>query len=166
MLLDLIFILQIFAHSELPLISSLSSFGFSEGDVLMVEKYWSHWMDATESLLWLDTNVRSVLKGARMGRWFKWMMGVVKYIGTLHCIPIFRMKPCKINSVLYFFSVVSISGTWTSENITVPDGIMSLRAVALVMSDTLGLGFTPVPQKVTKYYLRASMLYISDASQI
>ncbi|XP_031144568.2 CD109 antigen-like [Sander lucioperca] len=70
----------------------------NEGDVLMVEKYWSHWMDATESLLWLDTNV---------------------------------------------------SGTWTSENITVPDGIMSLRAVALVMSDTLGLGFTPVPQKLT-----------------
>ncbi|TDG98647.1 hypothetical protein EPR50_G00202840 [Perca flavescens] len=70
-----------------------------EGDVLMVEKYWSQWMDATESLLWLDTNVSDP--------------------------------------------------TWTSENITVPDGIMSLIAVALVMSDNLGLGFTLVPQKLT-----------------
>lgn len=30
-----------------------------------------------------------------------------------------------------------------------PDGVTSLTAVALVMSDNLGLGFTPVPQKVT-----------------
>lgn len=56
--LDLIFILQIFVQSELPLITSLFSLGISEGDALMVERYWSRWMDAAESLLWLDTNVR------------------------------------------------------------------------------------------------------------
>ncbi|XP_042356057.1 CD109 antigen-like [Plectropomus leopardus] len=70
----------------------------NEGDILVVEKYWSHWMDATESLLWFDT-----------------------YISDK---------------------------TWTSEEISVPDGVTSLRAVALVMSDSLGLGFTPVPQKL------------------
>ncbi|XP_044022480.1 CD109 antigen-like isoform X2 [Siniperca chuatsi] len=71
----------------------------NERDALMVEKYWSRWMDATESLLWLDTNISDK--------------------------------------------------TWTSGKITVPDGITSLRAVALVMSDDLGLGFTPLPQKLT-----------------
>ncbi|KAM7376533.1 hypothetical protein PAMP_006260 [Pampus punctatissimus] len=39
--------------------------------------------------------------------------------------------------------------TWTSGKIKVPDGVTSLRAAALVMSDNLGLGFTPVPQKLT-----------------
>ncbi|TKS86408.1 CD109 antigen 150 kDa TGF-beta-1-binding protein C3 and PZP-like alpha-2-macroglobulin domain-containing protein 7 [Collichthys lucidus] len=56
-------------------------------------------MEATEYLLWLDTNVRN--------------------------------------------------HTWTSEKITVPDGVISLRAVALVMSDNLGLGFTPMPPKLS-----------------
>lgn len=52
------------------------------------------------------------------------------------------------------FSVTSISdGMWKSAKITVPDGVTSLRAVGLVMSDNLGLGFTPVPQKVTRYSL-------------
>ncbi|XP_074516319.1 CD109 antigen-like isoform X1 [Sebastes fasciatus] len=69
-----------------------------EADALTVEKYWSLWMDDTESLLWFDTNVSDK--------------------------------------------------TWTSGEITVPDGVTSLRAVALVMSDNLGLGFTPVPQKL------------------
>ncbi|XP_059208526.1 CD109 antigen-like [Centropristis striata] len=73
----------------------------NEGDVLVIEKYWSHWMDASESLLWFD---------------------------------------------------IGVSGkTWTSEEITVPDGVTSLRALALVMSDNLGLGFTPVPQKLTVF---------------
>ncbi len=54
----LIFLLQRFVQSKFPLFSSISSLGFSEGDALMVERYWSHWMDAAESLLWLDTNVR------------------------------------------------------------------------------------------------------------
>ncbi|XP_070698418.1 CD109 antigen-like [Pempheris klunzingeri] len=71
----------------------------NEGDVLMVEKYWSQWVDASESLLWLDTNVSDK--------------------------------------------------TWTSGKITVPDGVTSLRAVALVMSDNLGLGSTSVPQTLT-----------------
>ncbi|KAG8013590.1 hypothetical protein GBF38_022041, partial [Nibea albiflora] len=66
---------------------------------LMLKKYWSHMMETTESLLWLDTNLSN--------------------------------------------------NTWTSEMITVPDGVISLRAVALVMSDNLGLGFTPVPQKLS-----------------
>ncbi|KAM9842975.1 CD109 antigen-like [Aulostomus maculatus] len=39
--------------------------------------------------------------------------------------------------------------TWTSGAITVPDGVTSLRAVALMMSDNLGLGFTPEPQQMT-----------------
>lgn len=38
-------------------LSSLLSFiGFSETP--NVETYWSHWMNFTESLLWLDTNIR------------------------------------------------------------------------------------------------------------
>uniref|UniRef100_A0A3B3DP73 CD109 molecule n=1 Tax=Oryzias melastigma TaxID=30732 RepID=A0A3B3DP73_ORYME len=37
----------------------------------------------------------------------------------------------------------------TSEKITVPGGVTSLGAFALVMSENLGLGFTPVPQKLT-----------------
>ncbi|XP_049917736.1 CD109 antigen-like [Epinephelus moara] len=71
----------------------------NEGDVLMVERYWSNWMGAYESLLWLDTYVSD--------------------------------------------------STWTSGEITVPDGVTSLKAAALVMSDNLGLGFTPMPQKLT-----------------
>ncbi|XP_034051005.1 CD109 antigen [Thalassophryne amazonica] len=39
--------------------------------------------------------------------------------------------------------------TQTDLKVTVPDGVTSLRAVALVMSDNLGLGFTPVPEKLT-----------------
>ncbi|XP_069392339.1 CD109 antigen-like isoform X2 [Paralichthys olivaceus] len=73
--------------------------GVSKGDILLVEKYWSPWMDATESLLWLDT-------------------------------------------------VVS-DANWTSGKITVPDGVTALGAVALVMSGNLGLGFTPVPLKLS-----------------
>ncbi|XP_060919349.1 CD109 antigen [Labrus mixtus] len=65
---------------------------------LMVEKYWSHWRNTSESLLWLDSYVSDK--------------------------------------------------TWTSGEITVPDGVTSLTAVALVMSDNLGLGFTHMPQKL------------------
>ncbi|XP_047466391.1 CD109 antigen-like [Mugil cephalus] len=72
--------------------------GFSGGDVLMVQKYWNHWMDATESLQWFDASVRDL--------------------------------------------------AWTSGKITVPDGVTSLSALALVMSENLGLGFTEVPQKL------------------
>ncbi|XP_038126613.1 CD109 antigen-like isoform X2 [Cyprinodon tularosa] len=39
--------------------------------------------------------------------------------------------------------------SWTTGKITVPDGISSLGAVALVMSEKFGLGFTPVPEKLT-----------------
>ncbi|XP_068436630.1 CD109 antigen [Clinocottus analis] len=70
-----------------------------DGDDLTIEKYWRHWMDATESLLWLDTRVGDQ--------------------------------------------------TWTSGEIIVPDGVASLRAFALVMSDNLSLKFTPLPQKLT-----------------
>uniref|UniRef100_UPI0037E7D34F CD109 antigen-like n=1 Tax=Semicossyphus pulcher TaxID=241346 RepID=UPI0037E7D34F len=69
------------------------------GRTLMVEKYWSHWSESSESMLWLDTNVSDK--------------------------------------------------TWTSGKITVPDGVTALTAAALVMSENLGLGFTPVPQKLT-----------------
>lgn len=56
------------------------------------------------------------------------------------------------------FSFVSVSNeTWRSGNIKVPDGVTSLVAVALVMSDNLGFGFTAVPQKVTKYSTCASV---------
>nr|XP_029136242.1 CD109 antigen [Labrus bergylta] len=65
---------------------------------LMVEKYWSHWRNTSESLLWLDSYVSDK--------------------------------------------------TWTSGEITVPDGVTSLTALALVMSDNLGLGFTHMPQKL------------------
>ncbi|XP_074548556.1 CD109 antigen [Halichoeres trimaculatus] len=68
------------------------------GQTLVVEKYWNHWREMGESLLWLDTTVNGK--------------------------------------------------TWTSGEITVPDGVTSLAAVALVMSDNLGFGFTPVPQKL------------------
>ncbi|XP_062295771.1 CD109 antigen-like [Scomber scombrus] len=70
-----------------------------EGDAFMVEKYRSHWLDATESFLWLDVNISNE--------------------------------------------------TWRSGNIKVPDGVTSLVAVALVMSDNLGFGFTAVPQKLS-----------------
>lgn len=54
---------------------------------------------------------------------------------------------------------------------SVPDGVTSLRAVALVISDNLGLGFTPVPQKVTKYTLciHLTVMFIefdADISQV
>lgn len=66
---------------------------------------------------------------------------------------------------IVFFPVISSNHTWTSEKITVPDGVISLRAVALVMSDNLGLGFTPMPQKVTNYSpLHASDICISYIS--
>lgn len=60
--------------------------------------------------------------------------------------------------MLFYFSATFVSEkTWTSEKMSVPDGVTSLTAVALVMSDNLGLGFTPVPQKVTTYTLCASI---------
>ncbi|XP_053290845.1 CD109 antigen [Pleuronectes platessa] len=73
--------------------------GVSKGDVLLVEKYWNHWMDSRESLLWIDAIVSDT--------------------------------------------------NWTSVKIPVPDGVTALGAVALVMSDNLGLGFTPVPLKMS-----------------
>ncbi|XP_036927375.1 CD109 antigen-like isoform X2 [Acanthopagrus latus] len=71
----------------------------NEGDALLVEKYWDHWMEATEPLLWLDTYVSDE--------------------------------------------------TGASWKVTVPDGVSSLRAVALVMSDNMGLDFTPVPRELS-----------------
>ncbi|XP_008275105.1 CD109 antigen-like isoform X2 [Stegastes partitus] len=50
-------------------------------------------------------------------------------------------------SFLWLDTTVS-EKTWTSGEITVPDGVTSLKAFALVMSENLGLGFTPVPQKL------------------
>ncbi|XP_063765297.1 CD109 antigen-like [Eleginops maclovinus] len=73
--------------------------GPENGDAQVVERFWSRWMDASESLLWFNTIISD--------------------------------QPIK------------------SEKITVPDGVTSLRAAALVISDSLGLGFTPVPQKLT-----------------
>ncbi|KAM9777955.1 CD109 antigen-like [Neosynchiropus ocellatus] len=49
------------------------------------------------------------------------------------------------DSLLWLDAEVS-HGNWTSEEITVPDGFTSLRAVALSMSNTYGLVLTPVPQ--------------------
>ncbi|XP_053700894.1 CD109 antigen-like isoform X2 [Synchiropus splendidus] len=49
------------------------------------------------------------------------------------------------DSLLWLDAEMS-DGNWTSEEITVPDGFTSLRAVAVSMSDTYGLVFTPVPQ--------------------
>ncbi|XP_041828003.1 CD109 antigen-like [Melanotaenia boesemani] len=68
-------------------------------DYLIVEKYWSHWVENSESLLWLDSSVSD--------------------------------------------------NVWTSEKITVPDGVSFLGAFALVMSKNLGLSFTPVPRMLT-----------------
>ncbi|XP_029316719.1 CD109 antigen-like [Cottoperca gobio] len=70
-----------------------------EEDALIVKRFWSRWLNASESLLWFDAPVSDQ--------------------------------------------------TWTSGKITVPDGVTSLRAVALVMSDNMGLGFTPVPHRLT-----------------
>ncbi|XP_056151328.1 CD109 antigen-like [Lampris incognitus] len=39
--------------------------------------------------------------------------------------------------------------TWTTLQVTVPDSITTLRAVALVMSEKLGFGLTTVPQRLT-----------------
>ncbi|XP_030299046.1 CD109 antigen-like [Sparus aurata] len=71
----------------------------NEGDALLVEKYWDHWMEASEPLLWLDTYVSDE--------------------------------------------------TGTSWKVTVPDGVSSLRAVELVMSDNMGLDFTPMPRELS-----------------
>lgn len=54
----------------------------------------------------------------------------------------------KCNAIVCFVVFLS-DKTWTEEKMTVPGGVTSLRAVALVMSDNLGLGFTPLSQKVT-----------------
>lgn len=35
-----------------------SSSGFEEGDFLTIETSWRHWMDDTEPLLWIDSDVR------------------------------------------------------------------------------------------------------------
>ncbi|KAM4723448.1 CD109 antigen [Anableps anableps] len=51
-------------------------------------------------------------------------------------------------SLLWLDTSVS-DKNWTSGKITVPDGVTSLGAVAVTMSENLGLGFTPVPQKLT-----------------
>ncbi|XP_055007869.1 CD109 antigen-like [Boleophthalmus pectinirostris] len=67
----------------------------------MIEKYWYHFMDGAESLMWLD---------ATMG-----------------------------------------DTTWTSEKITVPDGVNSLRAAAFVMSQKHGLGFTSQKVNIINY---------------
>ncbi|XP_033844625.2 CD109 antigen [Periophthalmus magnuspinnatus] len=66
----------------------------------MIEKYWYHFMDGAESLLWLDATMSDT--------------------------------------------------TWTSEKITVPDGVNSLRAAAFVMSQRHGLGFTSQKLSITK----------------
>uniref|UniRef100_A0A668TCV7 CD109 molecule n=1 Tax=Oreochromis aureus TaxID=47969 RepID=A0A668TCV7_OREAU len=51
--------------------------------------------------------------------------------------------------------------------ILVPDGITSMGALALVMSENLGLGFTLVPQKVTKHFTFLFVLtHRKDASVI
>ncbi|XP_007549193.1 CD109 antigen-like [Poecilia formosa] len=45
---------------------------------------------------------------------------------------------------------ISVSDkNWTSGKITVPNGVTCLGAVAVSVSDNLGLGFTPLPQKLT-----------------
>lgn len=36
------------------------SSGFEEGDALTIETSWRHWMDDAESLLWIESAVRSV----------------------------------------------------------------------------------------------------------
>nr|XP_061824601.1 CD109 antigen-like isoform X2 [Nerophis lumbriciformis] len=70
----------------------------NDSDAILVDKYWTHWMDRSKPLLWFDAPLSNK--------------------------------------------------TWTSEGITVPDDVTCLDATALVMSDKLGLGFTPVPQKL------------------
>uniref|UniRef100_A0A3Q3LTU4 CD109 molecule n=1 Tax=Mastacembelus armatus TaxID=205130 RepID=A0A3Q3LTU4_9TELE len=55
----------------------------------------------------------------------------------------------KVEEFTAFFFISISNQTWTSGRITVPDGVTSLRAVAFIMSDNVGLGFTPVPQKLT-----------------
>ncbi|KAM6912159.1 CD109 antigen [Xenentodon cancila] len=56
--------------------------------------------------------------------------------------------PDTTESLLWLDADVS-GKMWTSGKITVPDGVTSLRAVAVVMSENLGLTFTPVPQTLT-----------------
>ncbi|XP_057714504.1 CD109 antigen-like [Corythoichthys intestinalis] len=47
-----------------------------------------------------------------------------------------------------WFDVTFRNNKWTSGAITVPDGVTSLVAAALIMSDDFGFGFTPVPNKL------------------
>lgn len=72
------------------------------------------------------------------------------------CIQLF----CKIGHSTVYTCIHDISfseNTWTSEKLSVPDGFMALRAVALVMSDNLGLGFTPAPQQVIHTSVHADL---------
>lgn len=56
--LDLILILR-YLYNPSFLISLIPFLlGFKEGDALIFEKYWNHWMDDTEPLVWIDTVVR------------------------------------------------------------------------------------------------------------
>lgn len=68
---------------------------------------------------------------------------------------------CKIgHSTVYTYihDIFLSENTWTSEKLSVPDGFAALRAVALVMSDNLGLGFTPAPQQVIHTSVHADCL--------
>lgn len=71
------------------------------------------------------------------------------------CIqPFCKIGHSTVYTCIFFFS----ENTWTSEKLSVPDGFTALRAVALVMSDTLGLGFTPAPQQVIHTSVHADSL--------
>lgn len=56
--LDLIFILRYLYNPSFFISLIPFLLGFKEGDALILEKYWSHWMDDTEPLVWIDTVVR------------------------------------------------------------------------------------------------------------
>lgn len=69
------------------------------------------------------------------------------------CIHIFMTNLANKCTTTVCFVVFPSDKTWTDEKMTVPGGVTSLRAVALVMSDNLGLGFTPLSQKVTMHVI-------------
>uniref|UniRef100_A0A3Q4AFB4 Uncharacterized protein n=1 Tax=Mola mola TaxID=94237 RepID=A0A3Q4AFB4_MOLML len=63
--------------------------------------------------------------------------------------------------ITQFYSISGSDKTLISETMSVPDGVTSLSAVALVMSESLGLSFTPVPHTVTEYTMCAPIFGVS-----
>ncbi|KAM9341256.1 CD109 antigen [Symphorus nematophorus] len=102
--------------------------------------------DDHDSTVELECNIR-MLTNARLNK--KQLTDGPKNVTALMEAKYWRHWVHPTESLLWLDTNVGDDKTWTSGEITVPDGVTSLRAVAMVMSDSLGLRFTPVPQNLS-----------------